>query len=59
MLCTIENEIIYSITEIYNDNWNLLSPLNAGTLGLGKNSAAWSVIGNPATKKFEVNVGTM
>jgi len=54
--CTIENNNIFSIDKINSDNWNMYSPISAGTIGLGIYSPAWQIIGSPDTKEFDVQL---
>lgn len=55
-LCTITNQEVLSISQINEDHWNVYSPLSAGIFGLGWSSPVWSIINDPASKIFDIQL---
>ena len=52
--CTTTKQQNYIADSVYGDDWNYGASANAGTFGLGKNSAIWNIVGTPSTKNYDV-----
>ena len=52
----MNNELFAVSDTILNNNWNYGVDGNAGQFGFGRVSPVWTMLGNPATKQFDVQL---
>lgn len=52
--CNLQNQNVFAINKVTEDNWNYGTNADSGTFGLNKNSPVWNILGSPATKLYDV-----
>lgn len=52
--CTTASTEIFASDYVTQDNWNYVSSAASGTIGLGRNSPVWTILGNPSEMYFDV-----
>jgi hypothetical protein len=50
--CTNSPALFYSADSVYDNHWNYGTAAGSGTMGFGKNSPVWEIIGSPSAGRY-------